>query len=87
MAKQKTEVQGLAITIEEIQDADYISLTDIEKQSNQSAGELIRSWMKNGSTLEFLEMWELLNNPDFKGGQMTTFRLKAIENRIYSDAV
>ena len=39
------------------------------------------SWMKNQSTLEFLETWEALHNPDFKRDQMVTFRDKYTRNR------
>ena len=82
MKKQTITVKGLTIAVEQVHEKDYISLTDIAKQDKeQRAGELIRSWMKNTATLEYLEAWELLHNPSFKGGQMTTFRLKASQNR------
>jgi hypothetical protein len=58
MAKQKLNVRGLFITIEQIKESDYISLTDIAKQSDKEARFLIISWLKNRSTLEFLETLE-----------------------------
>lgn len=45
---------------------DYISLTDIAKYHNpELPGYVIQNWMRNRSTIEFLGLWEELNNPDF----------------------
>lgn len=45
---------------------DYISLTDIAKYHNpELPGYVIQNWMRNRSTIEFLGLWEQLNNPDF----------------------
>ncbi len=81
MSKQKINVQGLTITIEQVKDADYISLTDIAKKSDSRADILIASWMKNSSTLEFLETWERLHNPGFKSNQMAGFKDRYLQNR------
>lgn len=45
---------------------DYISLTDIAKYHNpELPGYVIQNWMRNRSTIEFLGLWEKLNNPSF----------------------
>jgi hypothetical protein len=45
---------------------DYISLTDIARYHNpELPGYVIQNWMRNRSTIEFLGLWEELNNPDF----------------------
>lgn len=45
---------------------DYISLTDIAKYHNpELPGYVIQNWLRNRSTIEFLGLWEQLNNPDF----------------------
>lgn len=45
---------------------DYISLTDIAKYKNTSeANAIIQNWMRLRSTIEFLALWESMNNPDF----------------------
>lgn len=45
---------------------DYISLTDIAKYHNpELPGYVIQNWMRNRSTVEFLGLWEELNNPEF----------------------
>lgn len=45
---------------------DYISLTDIAKYHNpELPGYVIQNWMRNRGTIEFLGLWEQLNNPNF----------------------
>ncbi len=51
---------------------DYICLTDMVK--NYGGDVAIYSWMRNRNTLEFLGVWELINNLDFKGGGFETFK-------------
>jgi hypothetical protein len=81
MSKNTITVQGLRVTVEQVKNQDYISLTDIAKKSDKEARFLIMSWIKNSSTLEFLETWEMLHNPDFKRDQMVTFKEKYAQNR------
>ena len=82
MAKKKIKVRELEIRIKKIEENDFISLTDIAKQSDKETRFLIMSWLKNRSTLEFLETWERLHNPNFiKGDQMVTFRDNYLQNR------
>lgn len=57
---------------------DYISLTDIAKfKDNKEANEIIRNWLRNRNTIEFLGLWEQLNNEDFKPIEFDGFRKKA----------
>lgn len=82
MTKQKIKVQGLSITIESINNDDYISLTDIAKQSTSEPKETIRNWIRNTGTLRFLWTWEKLHNPDFKGVNIDTFIGQTTDNRF-----
>lgn len=75
-------VEGLQIAIDQINESDYISLTDIARRESEEPKDLIASWLKNSSTLLYLEAWERTNNPDFKGDQMTAFKLSSLENRV-----
>jgi len=76
MAKNKTiNVKGTAITIVEQHKEDYISLTDMVKGFGDDT--MIYSWMRNRNTLEFIGIWEQMNNPDFKGNEFVTFRTQA----------
>ena len=72
---RKITVQGNEVAIREVSGEDYISLTDMAKAFGDD--QLIYSWMRNRNTLEFLGIWEQLNNPDFKGIEFDTFRSQA----------
>lgn len=63
MGKQKISVLGLSITIEQIVDADYISLTDIAKVNAEEPAYVIQNWMKNNNTIRYLHLWERIHNP------------------------
>ena len=57
---------------------DYISLTDIAKyKDSQEANEIIRNWLRNRNTIEFLGLWEQLNNFDFKPVEFDGFKKEA----------
>lgn len=79
--KKNIEVQGLTIGIEQFNEEDYISLTDIARKSDSESKHLIISWLKNTSTIQYLETWEILHNPGFKVDQMVNFKVKYLENR------
>ena len=62
---------------------DYISLTDIAKYKNTDDPRfVIQNWMRNRNTLEFIGLWEILNNPNFNRVQFDTFRNEAGLNRF-----
>lgn len=47
---------------------DYICITDIARQKNHDEPkDVVKNWMRVKNTLEYLGLWESLNNPDFKG--------------------
>lgn len=47
---------------------DYICITDIASQKNpEEPKDVVKNWMRAKNTLEYLGLWESLNNPDFKG--------------------
>lgn len=73
--KNKLIVQEQEISI--IKD-DYISLTDIAKYKDSlEANEIIRNWLRNRNTIEFLGLWEQLNNVDFKPVEFDGFKKEA----------
>ncbi|EGF23558.1 KilA-N domain-containing protein [Fannyhessea vaginae] len=62
---------------------DYISLTDMAKYKNTDDPRfIIQNWMRNRNTLEFIGLWEALNNPNFNRVQFDTFRNEAGLNRF-----
>jgi hypothetical protein len=67
MAKsKKIEVQGREITVLSQQEEDYISLTDMAGyKDNLEARIVVSNWMSTHYTVDFLAVWEQVNNPDF----------------------
>lgn len=60
---------------------DYISLTDIAKYKNPDApADVIKNWMRIRNTIEYLGLWEQLNNPDFKLVEFDQFKNEAGAN-------
>jgi len=59
-------------------DTDYISLTDIAKyKDSENPADIIKNWLRNRNTLEFLGAWEKMNNLDFKLVEFDQFRNEA----------
>lgn len=61
MAKMK--VQDTEVSVMRINDEDYISLTDMLKAKDGES--FFSNWLRNRNTVEFLGIWEKLNNPNF----------------------
>jgi KilA-N domain len=79
MDKKIILVQGKEITLLPHQiEEDYISLTDIMKGFDDEFA--IYAWLRNKNTVEFLGVWEELNNPNFKGNEFVRFKNKAGSN-------
>ena len=58
--------------------ADYISLTDIAKYKNPDfPADIIKNWLRSRSTIEYLGLWEQLNNPNFKLVEFDQFRIES----------
>ena len=70
------EVQDIKITITNLNEKDYICISDIAKakSDNSRAADVIRNWLRNRSTLDFLTTWEQLYNPNFKVLESEHFR-------------
>jgi hypothetical protein len=73
--KNQIKVQDRLINISQISEEDYICLTDMVK--GEEGVDHIKNWMRNRNTVEFLGLWELMNNEDFKGVEFDTFRKEA----------
>ena len=60
---------------------DYISLTDIARYKNSEfPADVVKNWMRTRSTIEFLGLWEQLNNPGFKLVEFDQFKNEAGAN-------
>lgn len=68
---------------------DFISLTDMARRRNpEFPADVVKNWMRLRSTIEFLGLWEQLNNPNFKLVEFDQFKNEAGANsRIHTDAI
>ena len=75
----KIKVQETEITVVQKNNADYISLTDMAnaKESGSRAADIIKNWLRNRYTLEFLGTWETIHNPNFKVVEFDHFKTQA----------
>lgn len=83
MAKSTSKiiVKEQEITLLNQSNEAYISLTDIARYRNtMEPFSVINNWMRSRSTIEFIGLWEKLNNPDFKPIEFERFRNEAGSN-------
>lgn len=74
----KLTVLNTAISWYSHKDEDFISLTDMARyRDTERVDYIIQNWMRNRNTIEFLGLWEQLNNPDFKSIEFDGFRAQA----------
>lgn len=60
---------------------DYICITDIARQKNAAEPkDVVKNWMRQKNTLEYLGLWEKLNNPSFKGVEFDPLLAEAGSN-------
>jgi hypothetical protein len=78
MSKKETiKVQGTEITIISQKDNDFICITDIAKYKSDDPAGVIKNWMRNRNTIEYLGFWETIYNPNFKLVEFDQFRREA----------
>ena len=82
--KEQISAKGFSIQIyTEDFENDYVCLTDIARYKNSDDPRfIIQNWMRNKNTLEFIGLWEILNNSNFNRVQFDTFRNDAGLNRF-----
>ena len=82
--KSVIHAHGIDIRLSSSAESDYISLTDIAKYHNPEApADVIKNWMRIRSTIEFLGLWETLNNPNFKLVEFDQFKKMLVEILLY----
>ena len=77
----KIVVNETEITIIEIDEKDYISLTDMVKGVENGLA-LIEKWLRNKNTIEFLGIWEEMYNPNFNSPEFEGIKNAAGLNRF-----
>lgn len=77
----KITVQNTQITVVNINERDYISLTDMVRNIENGPA-LIEKWLRNKNTIEFLGIWEEMYNPDFNSPEFEGIKNAAGLNRF-----
>ena len=76
--KPKLQVLEQTIATATKEGVEYICITDIAKyKSSARSDDLIRNWLRNRNTIEFLGIWEQLNNADFNPVEFDGFKKEA----------
>lgn len=78
-------VQGTEIQVMSSNEADYISLTDMTNNFKGS-DQLIKNWLQNKNTIDFLGVWEKLNNQNFNLVEFHQIREEVGLNRFVMSA-
>lgn len=78
MAKNKIIVQDVDVKINQYNKEDYLSLTDIARYKDSKRSDyILQNWMRSKDTIEFLGLWERINNPDFNSIEFDGIRNQA----------
>lgn len=73
--KPQLQVLWTDINLLKFKDEDYICITDMLKQKDGDF--FVSDWHRNRNTLEFLSIWEEVNNPDFNYGECAIIKSKS----------
>jgi len=74
----KITVLDKEITVSVLHEEDYICITDIAKYKDaERTNYIIQNWLRNRNTIEFIGIWEHLNNPNFNPIEFDGFRKQA----------
>ena len=76
--KDSLSAKGLSIQVytEDFMN-DYISLTDIARYKSDEPSDVIKNWMRRKDTIEFLGLWESLNNTNFNSAEFDRIKSEA----------
>ena len=75
---EKIKVLNIAVSFYTQETEDYICLTDIARYKDPERTDyIIQNWLRNRNTIEFLGVWEKLNNPGFNPIEFEGFRRQA----------
>lgn len=77
---KKINVKNIEISIITVKDIDYICITDIARIKSDEPNSVIQNWLRTKDTIEFLGLWEQLNNTNFKPIEFEGFKNRAGSN-------
>lgn len=77
--KNEIIVRDVNIRTMTVNGVDYICITDKARQKNvDEANDVVKNWMRQKNTLEYLGFWEKLHNPSFKGVEFAPLLSEAV---------
>ena len=81
LKKERIKANGFSIQIytEDCKN-DYISLTDIARYKSDEPFIVINNWLRSKDSIQFLGLWESINNPEFKPLEFDRFKTEAGSN-------
>lgn len=71
----KIIIKDTEVSIVKMNDTDYICLTDMMKAKDGDF--FVTDWLRNRNTLEYIGIWEQVNNPAFNYGEFATIKSKS----------
>ena len=75
IAKTNINVKNNNVSVIRIGDVDYISLTDLARYKNPiEPKDVVKNWLRAKTNIEFLALWEKINNPNVKGVEIDSFK-------------
>jgi len=77
---KKLIVKDVEVALYAKKESDYLSLTDIARFKSDEPAEVVKNWLRSKNTIEFLGLWEQLNNPNFKVVEFDHFKNQAGSN-------
>lgn len=76
--KVQINVKDNLVNIIKIKNIEYISLTDLARYKNPiEPKDVIKNWLRAKSNIEFLSLWEYMNNQNIKGVEIDAFKKEA----------
>jgi len=79
--KEKINIKGTKIALYQRNESDFISLTDIARfKDHERSDYILQNWLRNRGTIEFLGLWEKINNPNFKSIEFDGFKNESGSN-------
>jgi hypothetical protein len=80
-SSKKILIQDLEIAVYTKKHNDFISLTDMARFINaETTGLVISHWLSTQYTVEFMGLWEQINNPDFNVTEFSNIKNESGSN-------
>jgi len=82
MADKDLNLNGVLVRLKKVKEKDYVSLQDIAKGYSDDWQGLIKNWIRRKDTIEYLGIWESLENDNFKRVEFDLIKSQAGVNRF-----